>query len=250
MRRSLALLLAGALALGAAACGGDDDEPTTTEAGGPGFTAEAGGGTDPEGFVVALADVAEGDPQFPLTAAQARCMAEAIVGNLDVDALVDAGVTPEELAGSSLSPELAGQIDAGRDEIAADVAACQLSDVFATQFIDEFGLPKQAATCIADNVDDEEFATLLVGAFLGEQGSVEGEAFGRDLMAGLDGPCARVVVTELLASAGGGANDEQRACVAENLTEDLATRVLESAAAEDDAPEVRAEVEALIAGCV
>lgn len=178
----LGIALGGLLILGAC---GDDDEPEAdaedTESGSENES-ESNGGSDADAYIEALAASLQEDEDLSIDEETARCTAAAGVNTVGVDALEAADVTPEELAEPDSSLESLGvEIP---DDAALDMSAalqdCNLGETFAQVLVDSFAseetvqMPEDAATCIADNIDEEALSMLLANSFVtGGEGSDE-----------------------------------------------------------------------------
>ena len=125
----------------------------------------------------------------------------------------------------------------------------KLSTALVTQIQQELGASDESTECIAQNIDEEEFASLLIGAAIGEEDEASGEEFGFEIMRGLDGPCAKRVTVDVLSSEGV-IPEEARACVADNISEELAQRLLDPDVQQNDPDGLQADLEAAMGPCV
>jgi hypothetical protein len=210
-----------------AACGGDDDDG-----------ADDGGGGSRAAYVEELAASIRQHDEFPLDADQVECTAAAVVDLFGADALVDAGISPEELAGAddSASPNVdlpddaadrlgTGLADAAdrlgtgladaADRLGTGLVDCDLvaplEDVAINSVARTAGaeVPPEAATCLADNLDDRAVIAALARTFIdGSQ-----DHFQQPLSAAI-AACPSVMTTLMLADAPSGLSPEAEACVA------------------------------------
>lgn len=199
-----------------AACGGDDDDG-----------ADGGGGGSRAAYVEELAASIRQHDEFPLDADQVECTAAAVVDLFGADALVDAGISPEELAGAddSASPNVdlpddaadrlgTGLADAS-DRLGTGLVDCDLIAPLEDVAIDSVAraagaeVPPEAATCLADNLDDRAVIAALARTFIdGSQ-----DHFQQPLSAAI-AACPSVMTTLMLADAPSGLSPEAEACVA------------------------------------
>lgn len=140
-----------------AACGDDDGGGTS------------GGRAD---YVDAVTTSLREDDETPLGAAQTICMSTAIVDVVGVDTLREAGVSPDELGDAddltSLDIELPGDAP---DRLGAAFGECGLAgpikDLLVDNLTEDFPeLPPEAATCLADNLDDRDMTDGLAARLI------------------------------------------------------------------------------------
>jgi hypothetical protein len=115
MRGSLTIVIA-VLLLGA--CSGDDDDAAPT-------TAAQGEGGDDDEYVEATAAALRDDTEdldFDLDRDQATCFATGLVDVVGVDALTEAGISPDEFAGADSFADL--DVDVPDDAGTRLAAAC------------------------------------------------------------------------------------------------------------------------------
>jgi hypothetical protein len=207
MRRILVVVAVGLL-LGA--CGDDDDEVTRAT------TAEDAGGGDADAYVEAVVaswnETGEGPP---LDAMQTTCVATGLVNVVGVDALTEAGISPDEFAAAddlaSLSVELPDDATA---VLGAALGECDvveaLEGVVIAAFPDEFGveLPPDAATCLTDDLDDQAVADGWAATFI--DGSDERL---QRLVSSSLGACPALATAVLIATAPTELTPEAEACI-------------------------------------
>lgn len=171
-----------AASLGVVGACGDDDEGLVPEADrgespddstdGAGDS-DSGDGSDLGDYIDAT--VRTMDPaSMGLDDTEAACLASTFVDLYGVDALQEAGITPEEFAGAD-SPTALG-LDIPRDaeeRMGEAIADCDgvveaMEDEMVGAFPSEFGieLPDEAAECLRSNLDDELVADTLATSIL------------------------------------------------------------------------------------
>lgn len=158
------------LVVAAAGCGDDDGGGTGTSGGG-----DAGLRQD---YVDAIVETA-GDGEVPFTVEDRTCMAESFVDGLGVDAMDEAGVTPDDIRDDP---------DSSPSELGLEFSGEQAADFYdrlsgcmnvRALFLEAMGaggeLPDEAVACIDENVSDdllERFFT--VGFTEGDEGFEDG----------------------------------------------------------------------------
>lgn len=165
--------MAGALALVLVACGGDNGG----EGGGEGDAIAAEG--EAGRYIDALADELNHPGEVPIDDELAECTATAMVNLIGVDALIEAGISPEEFvdAGNLSALDLEVTIDAAR--LSEAVSGCNVAalttEALAQGFV-ELGteLPPEARACLEDNVGLQEAAITDAMARHFIDGSTEG----------------------------------------------------------------------------
>lgn len=197
-----------------AACDGDDDDGAVDD-----------GGDSRAAYVEELAASLRQHDEFPLDADQAECTATAVVDLFGADALVDAGISPEELTEADsasrtvdLPDDAADRLGTGLDDAADRLATglldCGLADPIKDLAIDSVGaagteLPPEAATCLADNLDDRAVTAALARTWIdGSQ-----DHFKQPVVAAV-AACPSVMTAMMLADAPSGLSPEAEACVA------------------------------------
>jgi len=194
------------------AWGGDDDA---------GGSASSASGGQAEGQAGEYADAVSAsmreDDEAPLDAERADCAAAAIVDVIGVDALTEAGVSPDEFGSAddltSLGIELPDDVT---DRLGESLRECDLAgpleDVMVDGFAGEFGteLPAEAAECLRDNVDDGALMDAAAATFV--DGSNEHL---REPLASAIGACPPVATAVLLAQAPVALSPAAEACLTE-----------------------------------
>jgi hypothetical protein len=207
MRRIVVIVAAGLL-LGA--CGDDDDGAT------PATTAEAADhARDADVYVEAVASSWNETSELPLDERQTTCVARGLVDVVGVDALTEAGISPDEFAAAdelaSLGVELPGDATA---VLGAALGECDvvetLEGIVIAAFPDEFGvqLPPDAATCLTDHLDDQAVADGWAATFI--DGSDERL---QRLVSSSMGACPAVATAVLIATAPTELTPEAEACI-------------------------------------
>ena len=162
MRRLLLLLATALLLGGVVACTSDSSDDTTTgsSTSDGGDDAAVPGGDDRQAYVDAVAAgfVAE---DFPSGEDELTCMAETVVDDLGVEAIVATGATPEQFADEG--PSVVGaELDDDRAlEIGTALTGC-LDDpgaVFAQGFAE--GAGPEVTACLEAELDDETVAEIF-----------------------------------------------------------------------------------------
>ena len=208
MRRILVVVAVGLL-LGA--CGDDDDEAT------PATTAEdADGGGDADAYVEAVvATWNETSKGLPLDERQMTCVATGLVKVVGVDALTEAGISPDELATADDLASLGVGLPEHATAVVGDaLGECDvvetLEGMVIAAFPDEFGveLPPDAVTCLADDLNDKAVADGWAATFI--DGS--NERLQRLVSSSL-GACPAVATAVLIAMAPTELTPEAEACI-------------------------------------
>jgi hypothetical protein len=163
------ILAIAAMVLLVSACGGDDKEkkPLTTTT----TSDDGSSGGDAEAYIDAVS--AGWNKEVPWDAAQVRCVAAGIVDVVGVDALTEAGITPDELvaAGDLASLEVDLPDDA-TDRLGDAVADCDvvatLKAMMVDAFADELGaeMTPDALACLTDHLDDQAVADGLAAELI------------------------------------------------------------------------------------
>jgi hypothetical protein len=152
MRRTAGAVLVLALAAGAAACGGDDG-------GGAGLSA-----ADQE-YVDALVASAVNDEDRPedLSRDDVECVGRVIVDHYDAQAFEDAGLSVDDVRepGASLDA-LPAPSPREATEMGEAIQECEVGDVFAALFAEEFGAAS-SEKCLADALDTDPRAAAFLG---------------------------------------------------------------------------------------
>jgi hypothetical protein len=218
MWRGVSLLLVGSLVLIGTACGGDD-------------------GPDRDAYVEALSAEMENptdDSDVELDEDAADCAATAVVSAIDDDDLAD--IEPDDLADADSLDDLDVSIDSdAEDQLRDDLADCDLEGVFVDAMVAEIGdLPDGGAECLADALDDDEFAELITRSF------VDGSEEGLDVLFRTFADCP-AVLAELFAagieeSLGAELSREAVDCIAEQIEADpeAAVNAMSDEGAADD----------------
>jgi hypothetical protein len=239
MRRSLTIVVA-VLLLGA--CSGDDDD-----------SAAQGDDGDADEYVEATAAALRDDTEdldFDLDRDQATCFATGLVDVVGVDALTEAGISPDEFAGADSFADLDVDVpaDAGT-RLAGSLVDCDLvaplEAAMSGAFSDEFGveLSPDAAACLADRLDDQAVAEGWAATFL--DGSTDQIQVLLGTTAGL---CPEVATTILLASAPV-MTPEAQACVSAFVEANPELVSAAFASAEGDSPQTQQLGVQLAAAC-
>lgn len=145
MRIVRALTVAAAVLPLLAACGGDD-EPRRLS-------------TEEQRYADAFArDLTDANDGLAVDAEGGACIGDAIVRELGLGPFREAKLAPADLAGDETPGELLGK-GAVSDEQAADIArewqrCVDLTNVFARQASDQFGLDEQGLACFEDQLDE------------------------------------------------------------------------------------------------
>lgn len=104
------------------------------------------------------------DETFPIDAAQAECVATAVVDALGVERLlvVGAGADGDD-------PFAGGAVTAAEGDAIADgfLGCVDIRQVFLDQFRAE-GIPEETATCLAGAIDEESLRSLFAAEFTGQ----------------------------------------------------------------------------------
>lgn len=244
MRRILVVVAVGLL-LGA--CGDDDDEAT------PATTAEdADGGGHADAYVDAVvASWTETGEGLPLDETQTTCVATGLVSVVGVDALTEAGISPDEFAAAdnyaSLSVELPDDATA---DLSAALGECDvvetLEGILIAAFPDEFGveLPPDAVTCLVDDLDDQAVVDGWAATFI--DGSNERL---QALVSSSVGACPAVATAVLIARAPTELTPDAEACVGA-FVQDNPELVMETFASKESAATATQELgEQMAAAC-
>lgn len=213
MRRILVILAAGLL-LGACADEGDGSLSTTDE--------DEGG--ESEEYVTAVAaSLREDEDGLTLDEGQATCLATGIVDLVGVDALRQAGITPQELADAEDFTHLDVEIpDDGTERMTDTLVDCELVEllegVMTDSFVEALGTDAtpDATACLADGMDDQAVAEAFAAGFV--EGSEEQIAalLGSSVVA-----CPEVASQILLSEAPDDLSPEAEACVRDFVAANL-----------------------------
>lgn len=196
------------------ACGGDDNDEggsDTTDS----ETTESGG--DSNAYVEALAaSMGEGEnDDIVLEEETANCVATAVVDLVGVDALEEAGISPEELADGDSYADFDVELPAdAAAQLGQSMGECEIAEAMRPIVVDQLAaeagaeLPSEATTCLEENIDNQAAADALAPAFIdGSQAGIE-TMVGDALLA-----CPDVSTALILAQSGGDVPPEARACV-------------------------------------
>jgi hypothetical protein len=172
-RLALGAAVAGLVLLGA--CGGDGDEESS---GGD------GGDSDADSYIEAkAADLRDAEDGLGLEEPGATCYASVIVEVFGRDRLVDAGITPEELADESLTDLDVDLPDSAAADLSAGLEECDLLEQLEADTIDTFvadfrqDLPPDGPDCLLESLNDEAFADAAAATFLGDQVALQETIF-------------------------------------------------------------------------
>ncbi|MEQ1787848.1 MAG: hypothetical protein ABL966_12405 [Acidimicrobiales bacterium] len=184
---------------------------------------------------------------FGVEPADADCMGTAIMAELGMEVFDDAGVTPSDIGGGedNNSPgELLGdgvisteQADAVIDAWEAD--CIDVTELLSTSAGEEFGLDAEGQACFADGLAEDDLARSLLRPSFTSGTDDPDEAVLTDVLAVIEscsGDEASPLVTSIAESlaADGVMTDEQAACIAQAVVDDLgAARLTELTAGGD-----------------
>jgi hypothetical protein len=188
-----------------AACGCDDDDG-----------ADDDGGGSRAAYVEALTTYIRQNRELPFEANQAECMATAVIDVIGADALADAGISPEELVvAEPMALRNVDLPDDAADRLGTGLLDCDLVTPFRDLLIESpvaavgTELPPEAATCLADNLDDRAVTAGIARTFFdGSQEHIE-----QPLFAAI-AACPSVMTTMMLADAPSAMSPEAEACLA------------------------------------
>lgn len=200
------MILAAGLLLGACADEGEDSLSTTEE----------DGGGESEEYVDAVAASLREDEEGPtLDEEQAACLATGMVDVIGVDALREAGISPQELADAESFTDLDVEVaDDATERMTDTFVDCELVEllegVMTDSFVEEFGadVTPDATACLADGMDDQAVAEAFAAGFV--EGSEEQIAA---LVGSSVGACPEVASLIILSEAPGELSPEGEACV-------------------------------------
>lgn len=223
MRRTLVIVV-GALLLGGCAESADNEDE------------------DAEPYVEALAtSMMEEEDGPPLDETQANCFATGIVDVVGVDALSEAGISPDELAGAESFADLDVDLpdDAGAG-VADALVECELVEslegVITDTFDDELGfaLSPDAEACLTESLDDQAVAEAFAASFVEGSGEQIESLIGSSV-----GACPEIASEILLSELPAGLTPEAEACV-RAFVEDNAEAVGEAfTSGEEDSTETQ-----------
>ena len=207
MKRLLVVVAAGLL-LGA--CGDDDDEAT------PATTADdADGGGDDDAYVEAVVASWNETSELPLDERQTTCVARGLVDVVGVDALTEAGISPDEFAAADDLASLGVELpDDATAVLGAALGECDvvepLEGIVIAAFPDEFGidLPPNAATCLTDHLDDQAVVDGWAATFIDDSNERL-----QTLVSSSMGACPAVATAVLIATAPTELTPEEEACI-------------------------------------
>jgi hypothetical protein len=249
--RHILVIVAVGLLLGA--CGDDDDDAT------PAAQGEGTHGGDADAYVEAVggslneavASLNESGEGVPLDQTQTRCVARAIVDVVGVDALREAGISPDEFAGADDFASLGVELpDDATADLGVALGECNivetLEGVVIAGFTDEFGveLPPDAVRCLVDDLDDHAVAEAFAATFI--EGSSEHLQV---LVSSSMGACPAVVTAVFIATAPTELTPEAEACISA-FVRDNAELVRETFASRESATTATQELgDQLAAAC-
>lgn len=147
---------------------GSDDGPTHGSADANAADDAGGASSDPAAapFVDAMVEDIVADDSFPATEAEARCIAESVVGAIGVDTLAAQGVTPEQFGddGDQVMEDNVGPEEA--DVIGAAMVDCFEDPIalFAEAFAE--GSPPEVQPCLEQELDEEELKVFFTQMLL------------------------------------------------------------------------------------
>ena len=245
MRRIVVIVAAGLL-LGA--CGDHDDDDEAT----PATTAEdADGGGDADAYVEAVVASWNETSELPLDERQTTCVATGLVDVVGVDALTEAGISPDEFAAAddlaSLGVELPDDATADLGDALGECDVVEtLEGMVIAAFPDEFGveLRPDAATCLTDHLDDRAVVDGWAATFI--DGSDERL---QRLVSSSMGACPAVATAVLIATAPTEPTPEAEACIGA-FVQDNPELVMETlASGESPATATRELGEQMAAAC-
>jgi hypothetical protein len=195
------------------ACGGGNgaNANANTDA-----TADADADADAGPYVEAVAEsLVDDDEEFPFDEGSATCMATVVVELIGVDALSEAGVSPEDfVAADSLAD---GDVELPDDAVgglAEGLAGCDLAEPIQELLVEELGtelggeLPSDAITCLEEAIDDQAVGEAVAAALI--DGTSEGvQVMATDAVVG----CPDVMTAVLVSGAADPVGPEDEACI-------------------------------------
>lgn len=170
-------------------------------------------------YVDALATGLIGDPDFPVAEDEAECLAGSLVDAIGMETFEAAGASPSDLAAAEDFAEVGVELPADfEDRAAGAIVDCiDIPRVAREGLARSTGLPTESLECVTDDIDVEALGALLATALVDTTGAREsGQSFGEQLVVGLPPDCAKTFFLEV-GAAGGDIDDQQRACLDENL---------------------------------
>lgn len=157
----------------------------------------------------------------------ARCMAQAVVAQLDVRALDEAGFSPPmvvdtpdlSLFGDALRPE-------AHEELARELAECNLGGHVMRALAAALGTSVDTIACVRASIEESEIgATYAATLLTGLEARDAGRQYGEKLVARLPGDCAHTIAITLLLE-GETITEAEASCIEVNLTDELARLVI------------------------
>lgn len=185
MRRTLCVVLAGLVILGA--CGGDDDDSQDSDSSASDSASESDSASAPaeggvDDYVSAAVDAIGADMEdAALTEEVVGCIATALVETIGVDTFEAAGVGPDDLAEVEEISELDLDLpDTAVADMTTRLEGCDLSAAFAALLVSGFtevtGEPSEGAEqCLTENMDNAELAALAAQETLDPSGEEESD---------------------------------------------------------------------------
>lgn len=220
---------------------GDRESTTSTGEGGGDGDGEGGGGGEPvdagaDQYVEAMATSMSGEQGATFDQEQATCMATAIVDLVGVEALNEAGVTPDDLANAeSLAALDVEPPDGAAEDLGAAFDDCGIGEPLASTMVAgataEAGdqLSEEVATCIEDNMDARRLTDALARSFLDATDDDFQTAMGDAFAA-----CPGALKALILAQAPGEVTPEAEACI-DSVIEENREMVEQAVAYNDEA---------------
>lgn len=161
------------------ACGGDGDDESSDDGGSDTTESEGSSGESNEYVDTLAASMVEGEDELTLDEETATCVATAIVDLVGVDALEEAGVSPDDLAAAEGFGDLDVELpDDATNQLGAAIGECEVAEPMRPLLVDSFvsglgvELEPEARACLEENIDDEGVGNALGAVFV--DGSEEG----------------------------------------------------------------------------
>lgn len=117
----------------------------------------------------------EASNDSPFTAAETRCMAEGTIDIIGVDALEEAGITPEMIAESdSIVADFEPSQEQSEEIVGLMFNCADLGAALVDEMFGEDILTTEQTTCVSDGIQESQaFRTMMAESFLGDDTTSE-----------------------------------------------------------------------------
>jgi hypothetical protein len=195
--------------------GGDTTEATSTDAGtvdGDGTDADA----EADVYVEAVAaTITDDGGELALDEEAADCLATVLVGLVGAEALIEAGITPEELADAESFADVDVELpDEATARLSDGFATCDITDHLVDAIVEQFtsdlgaDLAPESGACLAEAVDRTALLDAIAAAYI-DGSDEESDALFYDMVS----VCPDVLTAIMLSGVSGTTGPEEQACL-------------------------------------